>query len=69
MDREELIKENRWEIRVGDFLNGYKIQRISEDPFIKGQIDIFTNGEEMNWQGDRSQIIFRLIPQEQNNEM
>ena len=52
------------EIKVGDIINGFEIEKISKDPFVFGQIDIFVNAYEENWQGDRSQVIFRVMPKE-----
>lgn len=41
-------------IEVGDYVNGEKVFSIEKDRFIKGQIDIFVNRDEVNYWGDRS---------------
>lgn len=43
-------------IEVGDYVNGYKITSISQDPFIKGQINLWTDRDEIDCFGDRSTI-------------
>ena len=37
------VKEYLKEHLEGKYINGYKIQRIDEDPFIRGQLNLFTN--------------------------
>ena len=53
------------EIKVGDYINGYEIESISKDPFVKGQINIETKAIEIDSYGDRSPITFRLTPKEE----
>jgi len=46
-------------IEVGDYVNGLKITKIENDPFIKGQINLFTQEVTVDNFGDRSITIFR----------
>ena len=41
-------------IEVGDYVNGELVVRIEKDPFIKGQIDLWTNTTTTNYWGDIS---------------
>ena len=41
-------------IEVGDYVNGEKVIRIDKDPFIKGQINLWTNTTTSNYWGDIS---------------
>ena len=50
---------------VGKYLNGYKIVKVEKDPFIKGQINLWTNEEETNIYGDRHIVKF-FIREESN---
>lgn len=50
------------EIREGNYLNGYKIVRITPDPFNKGQINLWTDEDEADWIGNKSTIKFTLNP-------
>lgn len=43
-------------IEAGDYVNGDKIISISEDPFIKGQINLWTERHEVNSFGDTERI-------------
>lgn len=43
---------------IGKYLNGYKIVRIEKDPFIKGQINLWTDEERIGTFGDRSIVKF-----------
>lgn len=43
---------------VGKYLNGYKIIKIERDPFIKGQINLFTNQWGDIGFGDRKLVKF-----------
>lgn len=48
-------------ILIGKYINGYKIVKIEYDPFVKGQINIITDGEVIESPcNDRSIVIFRL---------
>ena len=41
-------------IEVGDYVNGEKVIRIDKNPFIKGQINLWTNTTTSNYWGDIS---------------
>ena len=43
---------------IGKYLNGYKIVKIENDPFIKGQINLWTDEEMKDYFGDRSIVKF-----------
>lgn len=43
---------------VGKYLNGYKIVKIEDDPFIKGQVNLWTDEWKVESFGDRSIIKF-----------
>lgn len=43
---------------VGKYLNGYKIVKIEQDPFIKGQVNLWTNEVRTETFGDKSVIKF-----------
>ena len=43
---------------IGKYLNGYKIVRIEKDPFIKGQINLWTDEEIIETFGDRKIVKF-----------
>ena len=43
---------------VGKYLNGYKIVKVENDPFIKGQVNLWTNETRRECFGDRSVIKF-----------
>lgn len=48
-------------IKVGDYINGNKIVNITNDMFIKGQIDIFTDATKpFGGFGDREVISYRI---------
>ena len=51
---------------IGKYLNGYKIVKIEKDPFIKGQINLWTDEEKVGTFGDRSIIKF-FIRDESNS--
>ena len=51
---------------IGKYLNGYKIVRIEKDPFIKGQINLWTDEEKSNVFGDIHIVKF-FIRDESNN--
>lgn len=46
-------------LKKGDYVNGLEVLKVEEDPFIKGQTDIFLTGTEWNWQGDRSRVMIK----------
>lgn len=43
---------------IGNYLNGFKIVKIEEDLFVKGQINLWTDAWEMDYFGDRSLVKF-----------
>lgn len=49
-------------IKKGDIVNGDIVIKVTKDPFIKGQIDIFVNANEINSFGDRS--VKRLLDED-----
>ena len=55
-----------YEELIGKYLNGYKIVKIEKDPFIKGQINLWTDEEKVGTFGDRSIIKF-FIRDESNS--
>jgi len=54
------VKEYLKEHLEGKYINGYKIQKIEEDPFIKGQLNLFTNETTGIGFGDMSVVKFFL---------
>lgn len=51
---------------IGKYLNGYKIVKIENDPFIKGQINLWTDEQTIKAFGDRSIVKF-FIREESNS--
>ena len=43
---------------IGKYINGYKIVSIEKDPFIKGQINLWTDEEVTDAWGDRKKVKF-----------
>lgn len=43
---------------IGKYLNGYKIVKIEEDPFVKGQINLWTDEWITEYFGDKSIVKF-----------
>lgn len=54
---------------LGKYLNGYKIVSIEKDPFIKGQINLWTDVCESNYFGDRNLIKFFVRDEENSNKI
>ena len=57
IDENDIIKASHNIIdilEVGDYVNGEKVIRIDKDPFIKGQINLWTNTITSNYWGDIS---------------
>ena len=54
------VREYLKEHLEGKYINGYKIQRIEEDPFIRGQLNLFTNETTGIGFGDMSVVKFFL---------
>ena len=52
------VKEYLKEHLEGKYINGYKIQRIEEDPFKRGQLNLFTNETTGIGFGDMSVVKF-----------
>ena len=50
--------KNDLQCLIGKYLNGYKIVRIEDDPFIKGQISLFTDEWEYEAFNDKSLVKF-----------
>lgn len=48
---------------IGKYLNGYKIVKIEEDPFIKGQINLWTDEWITEYFGDKSMVKFFVGPE------
>lgn len=48
------------EISVGDYINGFEIVAIKKDPFIKGQVNLWTNQWRVDQFGDRELVVFRV---------
>lgn len=48
---------------LGKYLNGYKIVKIEEDIFIKGQINLWTDEVKENYFGDKSIVKFFVRPE------
>lgn len=51
---------------IGKYLNGYKIVRVEKDPFIKEQINLWTDEETIGTFGDRNIVKF-FIREESNS--
>lgn len=54
---------------IGKYLNGYKIVKIEKDPFIKGQINLWTDEEQKDYFGDRSIVKFFLREDGNSNKI
>lgn len=54
------VKEYLKEHLEGKYINGYKIQKIEEDPFIRGQLNLFTDETRDTRFGDREVVKFYL---------
>lgn len=48
---------------IGKYLNGYKIVKIEEDPFVKGQINLWTDEWITEYFGDKSIVKFFVRPE------
>lgn len=51
---------------IGKYINGYKIVKVEDDPFIKGQVNLWTDEMEITAFGDRSSRKF-VIQDEKSN--
>lgn len=54
---------------IGKYLNGYKIVKIEEDPFVKGQINLWTDGWITEYFGDKSIIKFYIRPESNSSKI
>lgn len=54
---------------IGKYLNGYKIVRIEKDPFIKGQINLWTDEEIRGTFNDRSIVKFFIREDSNSNKI
>ena len=54
---------------LGKYLNGYKIVSIEKDPFIKGQINLWTDSEKIGTFGDRSITKFFVRDEGNSNKI
>lgn len=53
---------------IGKYLNGYKIVKIEEDPFIKGQINLWTDEWMTNYFGDKLMVKFYIRLESNSSE-
>ncbi len=54
---------------IGKYLNGYKIIKIEEDPFIKGQINLWTDEWRTECFGDKSIVKFFVRPESNSTKI
>lgn len=54
---------------IGKYLNGYKIIKIEEDPFIKGQINLWTDEWITEYFGDKSIVKFFIRPESNSSKI
>ena len=54
---------------IGKYLNGYKIIKIEEDPFIKGQINLWTDELITEYFGDKSMVKFFIRPESNSSKI
>ena len=54
---------------IGKYLNGYKIVKIEEDPFIKGQINLWTDEWITEYFGDKSIVKFFVRPESNSSKI
>lgn len=54
---------------IGKYLNGYKIIKIEEDPFIKGQINLWTDEWITEYFGDKSLVKFFVRPESNSSKI
>lgn len=57
----------RYQDLVGKYLNGYKIVKVEDDPFIKGQVNLWTDEQTVESFGDRS--IIKFFIRDDSNEV
>lgn len=54
---------------LGKYLNGYKIVKIENDPFIKGQVNLWTDDVRIEIFGDRSVTKFFVRDESNSNKI
>lgn len=54
---------------IGKYLNGYRIVKIEKDPFIKGQINLWTDEVKIETFGDRSVVKFFVRDEDNSNRI
>ena len=54
---------------IGKYLNGYKIVKIEEDPFVKGQINLWTDEWITEYFGDKSIVKFFIRPESNSSRI
>jgi hypothetical protein len=54
---------------IGKYLNGYKIVKIEEDPFVKGQINLWTDEWITKYFGDKSIVKFFVRPESNSSKI
>lgn len=47
---------------IGKYLNGYEIVKVEEDPFVKGQINLWTSEQMTGYFGDKRIVKFIIRP-------
>lgn len=52
------MKIDNFNFLVGKYLNGFKIIKVGYDPFVKGQINLYTDEEIIESFGDRNLVKF-----------
>ena len=43
---------------IGKYLNGYRIAKVEKDPFIKGQINLWTDDTKLDFLGNKEVVKF-----------
>lgn len=54
---------------IDKYLNGYKIVKIEEDPFVKGQINLWTDEWMTEYFGDKSIVKFYIRPESNSSKI
>lgn len=54
---------------IGKYLNGYKIIKIEEYPFVKGQINLWTDEWITEYFGDKSMVKFFVRPKSNSSKI
>lgn len=66
---EELEQQTNLYFLLGKYLNGYKIIKIEKDPFIKEQINLWTNEWITRSFGDKSIVKFYIRPESNSSKI